>query len=280
MPRDEKIPKLDERTEIMIRNCEKVEAEIFELFGEIRKVASPHRNSLEDTVKRAIGEGRRFKQWQMSGRPLDNVRLFQNKEGELLPAGKFRFIRFPVLSLFRKKIGAVGLDGSRIEIWNCDTDDKPIFPLSRIALPDIAETGPIRIEEPLRNDLSLNLEIWRSGLDVFIRAGLKNPVSAVFRIGESVKQLNEAGAGAVWYWQKMIRSGVMVGALPLVLIVLTLVLVPSVMRSNNDTGPARDDIYTQSHSEFDENQILGQKCFKHLCGDPKYVSDTDTVNGA
>lgn len=264
----------------MIRDCEKVEAEIFELFGEIRKVASPHRNSLEDAVKRAIGEGRRFKQWQMSKRPLDNVRLFQNREGELLPAGKFPFARFPVLRLFRKKIGGVGLDGSRIEIWNCDRDNKPIFPLSRTALPDIAETGPIRIGEALRNDLSLNLEIWRNGPDVFIRAGLNNPNSVVSMIGESMKRLNEAGAGAVWYWQKMIRSFVIEGALPLLLVVLSLVLIPAAMRSHKDTRQSGENNYSRSNAGPDEDRILGQKCFKQMCGDPKYLSDTDTVNGA
>ena len=194
-----------------------------------------------------------------------------------MPAGKFRFIR---LALFRKKISGAGLDGSQIEIWNCDRNNKPIFPLSRIALPDIAETRPIRIEEPLRNDLFLNLEIWREGPDVFIRAGLNNPNSVASRIRESVKQLNEAGAGAVWYWQKMIRSVVMEGALPLLLIVLSLVLIPAAMRSHKDTGQSGENNYSRSNSGPDEDQILGQKCFKQMCGDPKYLSDTDTVNGA
>ena len=262
------------------RDCDKVEAEIFELFGEIRKVASPHRNSLEDTVKRAIGEGKRFKQWQKSARPLDNVRLFQNRNGELLPAGKFPFVRFPVLKLFRKKIGGTRFDGSQIEIWNCDADNKPIFPLSRIALPDIGNAGPLKIEEHLRNDLFLNLEIWREGPDVFIRAGLNDPNSVVSRIRESVKQLNEAGARAAGYWQKMIRSFVIEGALPLLLIVLSLVLIPAAMRSHKDTGQSGENNYSRSNSGPDEDQILGQKCFKQMCGDPKYLSDTDTVNGA
>jgi hypothetical protein len=266
----------------MIRNrdCDKVEAEIFELFGEIRKVASPEGNSLENAVKRAIGEGRRFKQWQKSARPLDNVRLFQKGEGELLPAGKFPFVRFPVLNLFRKKIIGAGLDGSQIEIWNCDRDDKPIFPLSRIALTDIAETRSLKIEESLQNDLSLNLEIWREGHDVFIRAGLKNRNSVASRVRESMKRLIETGAGAAWYWQKMIRSVVMEGALPLLLVVLILVLIPAAMRSHKDTGQPEGNNYSRSNAGPDEDQILGQKCFKQMCGDPKYLSDTDTVNGA
>jgi len=259
------------------RDCDKVEAEIFELFGEIRKVASPDRNSLEDAVKRAIGEGRRFKQWQKSARSLDNVRLFQNRVGELLPVGKFPFIK---LALFRKKIGGAALDGSQIEIWNCDKNDKPIFPLSRIALPEIAETSPVSVKERLRNDLFLNLEIWRERHDVFIRAGLNNPTSAASRIRESVKQLNEAGAGVMWYWQKMIRSVVVEGALPLLLIVLSLVLIPAAMRSQKDTGQSGENNYSRSNAAPNEDQILGQKCFKQMCGDPKYLSDTDTVNGA
>ena len=282
MPRDEEIPQLNERTEIMIRDkdCDKVEAEIFELFKEIRKVASPDRNSLEDAVERAIEEGRRFKEWQESRRPLDNVRPFQNRSGELLPAGKFRFMRFPVLRLFRKKIGGAVSAGSQIEIWNCDANNKPVFPLSRIDLPDIAETGPLRIDEPLRDDLILNLEIQRNRDDVFIRAGLNHPHSVVSRIGESMKQLNKIGVRAVWYWQKMIRSFVMESALPMLLIVLSLVLIPAAMRSHKETGKSGENNYSQSNAGPNEEQILSQKCFKQMCGDPKYLSDTDTVNGA
>lgn len=261
------------------RNCDQIEAETFELFRGIKTAASSESLSLEEALGRAIAEGKNFRQWQASGRPLGNVRLFLMRNDKLLPAGKFRFIRFPVLKLFRKKVGGAGLDGSRIEIWNCDRNNMPIFPLSRIKLSDIGETRPTRIEEPLRKDLFLNLEIGREGPDVLIRAGLNNPNSAASRIRESMKQLNEAGAGAVWYWQKMIRSVVMEGALPLLLIVLSLVVIPPAMRSHKDKGQSGENNYSRSNTAPDEDQILGQKCFKHLCGDPKYLSDTDTVNG-
>lgn len=266
----------------MIRDkeCDRIEAEISELFREIRKVASPDKTSLEDAIEKAMEEGKRFKEWQESNRPLGNLSLVQNIEDDLLPAGKFRFVRFPVLRLFRKKVSAAGQNLSQLEIWNCDRKNKPIFPLARIDSSDIAENRRLRIVEPLRNDLRLNLEIWRKESSVFIRAGVNNPNSMLSRIAGSMNRLNEAGAGAVEYWQKMARSFVMEGALPLLLIVLSLVVIPAAMRSNRDTGQAGENKYSRSNAGPNEDEILGQKCFKQMCGDPKYLSDTDTVNGA
>jgi hypothetical protein len=265
----------------MIRDtdCDKVEAEILELFREIRSVSSPDSSSLEEAVDRAIIEGRNFKQWQESMLPLGNVCLFQNTDDGLLPAGKIRMIRFPFLRLFRKKIGAGG-SKSRLEIWNCDKNNQPVFPLSRIGLTGIRETGPLRLEEPLRDDLFLNIEIWRNEQNVFVKAGLSNRRSKISRIAESVRNLNTIGAETLEYWQKTIKVALMEGALPLLLIVSSMVMVPAIMLLHHDTDRSRDNNYSRSNPGPDEDQILGQKCFKQMCGDPKYLSDTDTVNGA
>ena len=261
-------------------DCREVEAEILELFQEIRKVASPGRNSLEDAIGRAIAEGKRFKLWQESRLPLRNVRLFRNLNDELLPAGKFRLVRFPVLRWFRRKIKAKVVNASRLEVWSCDEHNRPDFPLSRIGLPDVPDTGPLTIEESLRDDLSLNLEIRRNERGLFINMKLTDPVSKNFSPGETVKKLSRLFGEAVGNWQKMIKFGVMEAALPVLMIVLSLVLIPAAMRSLSDAGQPGDDNYSRSNAGPDENQILGQKCFKQMCGDPKYLSDTDTVNGA
>lgn len=261
-------------------DCGKVEAEILELFQEIRNVASPGRNSLEDAIGRAIAQGKRFKHWQESRLPLRNVRLFRNSNDELLPAGKFRLLRFPFLRGFRKKVKAADITASRLEIWSCDESNRPDFPLSRIGVTDISENGPLKIEESLRDDLSLNLEIWRNERGVFVNVALTNPLSKRSALGDAAKKLNNIYAEAAGNWKKMIKFAVMEGALPLLMIVLGLVLIPAAMRSHNDARQPGDDSYSQSKAGPDENQILGQKCFKQMCGDPKYLTDTDTVNGA
>lgn len=146
-------------------NCRELEDQFAGLFDYLHSVADPRSISLEELLRKAVDEEKKFAEWKRSERPLKNMRLFHKINGALIP-----IVQQYQMSLFDSLEGTVSLEmmeDSQFEVWHCDENHRPHFPLYRIALSKICKTGKLVVNEKLRDDCWLKIQAERQNDFVF-----------------------------------------------------------------------------------------------------------------
>jgi hypothetical protein len=141
--------------------CDELDAEIKSIFDELRLVGSSQNYSLDEVLEKALIEEKEFTKWKQSGKPLENIRFFQNTNDKLKPLAVEKVSANKTLEdTFECKI----TENSQFEIWECDKDkdNSRQFPLYRILLSKIINENKLVINEQLRKDFTLNIEAERT----------------------------------------------------------------------------------------------------------------------
>jgi hypothetical protein len=141
--------------------CDRLEAEVHGLFNCLKLAADPCKTSLEEAAKITISEGKKFKKWQESMQPLDNVWLFESRDQELKPICQFHSWKFAIFKSIGMSFKLHFREGTQFEIWSCERKNKPVVPLFKVLLSTFREGAVSVIEESLRTDLSIQVNAQR-----------------------------------------------------------------------------------------------------------------------
>lgn len=139
---------------------------------------------LDDLLASVMVEGDRFATWARGGEPLRNTRSFYRLGGTLLPiergSGNSHVVEMH--------------DDSQLEVWECDENSEPSFPLYRLPFSTINGRKHMRIVEDLRTDVCLVLDAKALKHDVSLELSFDHdPVSiARHRQPKKLQVLNTA----------------------------------------------------------------------------------------
>lgn len=140
------------------------------------RVGDPEKHSLDYLLKKAISEGEKFRQWRVSGEPLDNIRFFQRIDDQLIP-----ILEAPEASVsgsFDIRLRIRMIEKSQFEIWKCDESRRRLFPLYRLALRDLLEIRNTVFEQRLSEKIKLKVTANRENDFVSLRVKTRDATVA------------------------------------------------------------------------------------------------------
>jgi hypothetical protein len=141
-----------------LSECDKLDGEIKHIFDGLKLVGSPKNYSLDEVLEKAIIEEKEFTKWEQSGKPLENIRFFQNTNDKLKP---LTVGRLSANKSFEENFKLEINENSQFEIWECNEDNSRQFPLYRILFSKIIGETKLIIREQLRKEFTLNIEVER-----------------------------------------------------------------------------------------------------------------------
>lgn len=140
------------------------------IFDLLNLVDDLQTNSLDDVLEKAIDEGNKFLEWKKSKKDLENIQIFQKTGNEFKHISQHE--RLSASQSLEMTIKLKAQIDSQFEIWECDKSSSRLFPLYRIPFSKIAEGAELLINEPLRKDFLLNIEVKREEKFLFFKIAM------------------------------------------------------------------------------------------------------------
>jgi hypothetical protein len=118
-------------------------------------------SDFEELLRKSISEGDEFLKWSKSIDPLRKIRFFHKIDGRLIPARPLS--DFSCEDFFGIVVRIEMEEGSQFEIWECQANLEPKFPVYRVPFSKVCGVKESTIIERLRDDVSLILKLIASG---------------------------------------------------------------------------------------------------------------------
>jgi hypothetical protein len=127
--------------------------------------------SLDTVLESVIREGDAFVKWSEGSEPLRNLQLVRKTGGLELPQS--------LISRTKERfhIDLQRTEDSQLEIWECDEENAPRFPVLRLPLSTVEGSGRKQIRQALRSDISLSLNIKTEGDKASVQISVEPPDS-------------------------------------------------------------------------------------------------------
>lgn len=121
----------------------------------LRSTTDPEKHSLTETLQMNIEQNKKFVEWRLSNKPLGKFQFFRRTGDEKKPVNMAPRLEFSD-STYSLSFGVGEIENTFFEIWHCDEQFQPDFPLYRLELETCME-GAFNHTERLRDNIEFNL---------------------------------------------------------------------------------------------------------------------------